>query len=221
MENCRIVTKIGEVIGRIEGDFRIFRGIPYAVCERFGYPKEVPYRGVFDATKTEKDCYQYSAFRDESEGPDSFYHKEFRSDRTFSYTEHEMCLNIITRKKAENDPVLVFIHGGGFETGTIGELPYGDTTEYAKRGIVFVSLGYRLNVFSLYEGNNFGFYDLEAGIRFVHDHIRDFGGDPSRIVLIGQSAGAMAIMDSSIRDVSRDSSMARSRCRAEAWSRRW
>jgi len=106
-----------------------------------------------------------------------------------------MTLNIITRAEASGDPVLVFIHGGSFENGNVGEYPYGTSTEYSKHGIVYVSLGYRLNVFGLYKSGNYGLHDMEFGLRWIKEHIADFGGDPERITIMGQSAGAMAVMD--------------------------
>ncbi|MBQ4374176.1 MAG: carboxylesterase family protein, partial [Erysipelotrichales bacterium] len=156
MQKVTIETSLGKVTGIEENDVWMFKGIPYAVTERFELPKPYPKWDEFDATDTEIDCYQYLTYRDESKGQDAFYHKEFRSDREFKFAESPMTMNIITKKNAKNHPVLVFIHGGGFETGTVGELPYGTCTEYAKHDVLFVSLGYRLNVFSLYECGNYG-----------------------------------------------------------------
>ena len=195
MSLITIGTGLGRVTGTENDGVCLFRGIPYAVTERFELPKPYPKWDEFDATRPETDCWQYLAFRDESSGPDAFYHKEFRSDREFQFTESPMILNIAAAKGAKEQPVLVFIHGGGFETGTVGELPYGDCREYAKHGIVYVSLGYRLNVFSLYEGGNYGFHDMIFGLKWIKAHIADFGGDPERITVMGQSAGAMSIMD--------------------------
>jgi len=147
--------------------------------------------GVFDATIGETDCYQFSSYRKET----SFYAKEFRSGRTFTYSEDFMTLNVVTPVEAKKLPVLVFIHGGGHETGTVGELPYGLCTEYAKRGMVYVSVGYRLNVFSMYDGKNYGLHDLIAAVKWLVENIEAFGGDASKITLMGQSAGAMSITD--------------------------
>ena len=195
MNRTEIETGLGKVIGTVDKGVCMYRGIPYAVTERFEAPKPYPKWDVFDATEIETDCYQYLTYRDESTGPDAFYHKEFRSDQEFKFAESPMTMNIIARENAEKDPVLVFIHGGGFETGTVGELPYGTCTEYAKHKIVFVSLGYRLNVFSLYESGNYGLQDMVFGLRWIYDHIADFGGDPDKITIMGQSAGAMSIMN--------------------------
>ena len=195
MNRIEINTGLGRIIGTVNKGICMYRGIPYAVTERFEEPKPYPEWDVFDATQTETDCYQYLTYRDESEGPDAFYHKEFRSDQEFKFAESPMTMNIIASENAKDHPVLVFIHGGGFETGTVGELPYGTCTEYAKHNIVFVSLGYRLNVFSLYESGNYGLQDMVFGLKWIKEHIADFGGDPDKITIMGQSAGAMSIMN--------------------------
>ena len=188
-------TKCGKIKGYREKDVYLYRGIPYARTERFELPKPYLWEDVFDATIGESDCYQYSSFLDESKAEDTFYYDEFRSGKEFSYTEEYMALNIVAPVEAKNLPVLIFIHGGGHETGTIGEMPYGLCTEYAKRGIVYVSIGYRLNVLSLYDGKNFGLHDQVAATKWVYENIEAFGGDPTKITLMGQSAGAMSITD--------------------------
>ena len=58
-----------------------------------------------------------------------------------------------------------------------------------------MSLGYRLNVFGLYKSGNYGLHDMAFGLRWVKEHIADFGGDPDKITIAGQSAGAMSVMD--------------------------
>lgn len=195
MDTHIIEAKAGKIKGYQENDTYIYRGIPYATTKRFELPTPYVWEGEFDATVGEMDCYQYSSFYDESKGDFSFYYEEFRSGRTFTYTEDYMTLNIVAPVDAKNAPVLVFIHGGGHETGTVGEMPYGLCNEYAKRGIIFVSVGYRLNVFSLYNGLNFGLHDQIAATKWVHENIEAFGGDASKITLMGQSAGAMSITD--------------------------
>ncbi|MBQ6389036.1 MAG: carboxylesterase family protein [Mogibacterium sp.] len=195
MDKITIETGLGKIIGTVENGVCMYRGIPYAVTERFRVPRDYPKWDVFDATGIETDCYQYLTYRDESQGPDAFYHKEFRSNQEFRFDESPMTMNIIVKENAVKHPVLVFIHGGGFETGTVGELPYGTCTEYAKHDVLFVSLGYRLNVFSLYETGNYGLHDMVFGLKWIRKHIKDFGGDPDRITIMGQSAGAMSIMN--------------------------
>lgn len=189
-------TACGAVKGIERENSILFRGIRYATAERFAHPKAIDrWEGVYDATQQELNCYQFDAFRPEEDGNGSFYYEEFRKGWKFLYEEDALTLNIVKPLQGEKCPVLVFIHGGGHETGTIGEMPYGDTEEYAKRGVLYVSVGYRLNVFSLYRSRNYGLYDQMTAIRWVHDHIADFGGDPECITVMGQSAGAMSVTD--------------------------
>jgi hypothetical protein len=107
-----------------------------------------------------------------------------------------MTLNVITRADAKKDPVLVFIHGGSFENGNVGEHPYGTSTEYAERGIAYVSLGYRLNVFGLYKSGNYGLHDMVFGLRWIKEHIADFGGDPEKVPAKALSVGIGTVTDS-------------------------
>jgi len=190
-----IRTSCGSVRGERREGSCLFSGIPYAETPRFEPPRPLRWEGVLDATGQETDCWQYAAFRDESKDENPFYYNEFRKGLTFQYEESPMRLTITTPEQAENCPVLVFIHGGGHETGTIGEPPYGRSREYAKRGVILVSVGYRLNVLHLYRSRNYGLMDQLAAIRWVHENIRAFGGDPDKITIMGQSAGAMSVMD--------------------------
>ncbi len=194
MEEIIFSCPCGEVKGQKSEDAFFFRGIGYAHTKRFEKPELIRnWDGVFDATKTEIDCYQKSSFIvDNKEG---FYAKEFRSNREFVYDETPMTLNIVTPSNEGKLPVLLFFHGGAFETGTVGELPYGTCRGYANRDIVFVSAGYRLNVFGLYGGENYILMDQIAAVDWVRENIASFGGNPDNITLIGQSAGAMCIMN--------------------------
>jgi len=195
MEDIIFECSCGKVKGAKLDKFYLFRGIPYAKTERCELPELIKKfdDDIFDATQEEIDGYQSSSFY--KEDPNFFYAKEFRSNRTFKYAESPMTLNIITSDNNKKKPVLIFFHGGGFETGTVGELPYGTCIEYAKREVVFVSVGYRLNVFGLYGGVNYGLADMVASVDWVIKNIEGFGGDPNKITIIGQSAGAMSIMD--------------------------
>ena len=221
MEEVIFECSCGKVKGQITAGTILFRGLPFAVTERFCPPKVIEHweDGFYDGTGIETDCFQRHSFEDESK---SFYYKEFRSGRKFRDAESPMTLNIVTPcpapsvQEAFSDdgagseggdavfippaagkrlPVLLFFHGGGFETGTVGELPYGTCPEYAKRDVIFVSAGYRLNVFGLYGGENYGLQDQIAAVDWVRSNIAGFGGDPENITIIGQSAGGMCIMD--------------------------
>lgn len=194
MEEIIFSCPCGEVKGQKSEDAFFFRGIGYAHTKRFEKPELIrKWDGIFDATKTEIDCYQKNSFYKESK--EGFYAKEFRSNREFFYDETPMTLNIVTPSNEGKRPVLLFFHGGAFETGTVGELPYGTCRGYAKRDVVFVSAGYRLNVFGLYGGENYILMDQIAAVDWVRENIASFGGNPDNITLIGQSAGAMCIMN--------------------------
>ena len=193
--NCFVSTKIGLIKGFEENDVQFFRGIPYAECERFEKPRPCSWNGILDATKVDTVCYQYDSFLDSSKKKNPFYFEEFYPDRECVYAESPLTLSVIKPKKAENCAVLVYIHGGGFVTGFIGDLPNAETTEYAKRDVILVAIGHRLNVFSLYDCRNLGLHDMVAGLKWVKENIASFGGDENRITVIGQSAGAMSVTD--------------------------
>lgn len=196
MSDCLVQTALGAIMGTQEADCRRFPAIPYAITERFTLPQPYgPWEVVLDARGEPKDCWQYASFRDEGASDFPFYYEEFRRGRRFQYAESPMYLSVTTPPEPKNCPVLVFIHGGGHETDMVGELPWGDSAEYARRGVILVSVGYRLNVFHLFRSQNYGLHDQVAAIRWVRAHIAAFGGDPERITLMGQSAGAMSIMD--------------------------
>ena len=99
-------------------------------------------------------------------------------------------------------PVMVWIHGGGFEMGS-GSSPLYDGTSFARDGVVFVSINYRLGAFgfldlgeldSSYTGSgNVGLLDQIAALEWVRDNIAGFGGDPGRVTILGESAGAMSV----------------------------
>ena len=101
-------------------------------------------------------------------------------------------------------PVIVYIHGGSLQTGQPSYDQYRGE-EYAKRGIVFVSMGYRLNIFGYYADEalasesehhttgNYGTLDQIEALKWVNKNIADFGGDVSNITLAGESAGASSV----------------------------
>ena len=189
-----IKTKCGEVKGESENEVNIFRGIPFATADRFEMPKQYTWDGVFEANG-EIDCPQYGTYLDEAKKKNPFFYEEFRVGATFEYKESPLTLNIIAPNNGKKLPVIVFIHGGGFETGTVGELPYGTSIEYAKRNVILVSLGYRVNVFGFFRGKNLAIHDQIFGINWVKENIEAFGGDKDQIIIMGQSAGAMCITD--------------------------
>lgn len=93
-------------------------------------------------------------------------------------------------------PVVLWIHGGAFERGGAALRIY-DGTPFARDGVVFVSINYRLGAegFSVLDGvpRNLGLEDVAAGLRWVHDEVKAFGGDPERITIMGESAGGALV----------------------------
>ena len=181
-----------------------FLGVPYARAGRFEYASLVEsWSGVLDATRPGLACPQNRAWHEHLENPTRrFYKKEFREGSVFSYGEDCLNLNIFTPKRAKNCPVVLFIHGGGFDSGINSEDPF-DGAGLAARGIVTVFINYRLGPLGWLthekieerygRDGNFGLDDQLTAIRWVKAHIASFGGDGENITLLGQSAGAISI----------------------------
>ncbi len=187
----------------IPSGIRVFKGIPYAappIGNLRWRPPTPPakWTGVRQADKFSDSCMQ--ALR-RTGYP---WTKEFMVQNEAS--EDCLCLNVWTGAKAasEKRPVLVWIHGGGFVEGS-GEIITYDGEELAKKGLVVVTINHRLGVFGFYThpeltkespqhaSGNYGLLDCVAALQWVQKNIAAFGGDPNRITIAGQSAGAAAV----------------------------
>ncbi len=195
-------TSCGRVRGLENETHLEFRGIRYAEAKRFEYPVAVKkWEGIYDATGFGACCFQHRAFENDAE-VNPFYHKEFRKGLTFTYSEDCLFLNIWTPKEAENCPVLLFIHGGSFTGGSADE-GHISGKAFAEKGIITVAINYRLGPYGFCSHpdlaeekgicGNYGLFDQTAAIQWVVDNIEGFGGDPKKITLMGQSAGAMSV----------------------------
>ncbi len=179
-----------------DGTIRIFSGIPYAAPPvgdlRWRPPRPVvPREGVRDATKPGPACMQGRMF-----GDISFDQK----------SEDCLTLNIHApaATKAGRLPVMVWIHGGGFQAGG-GAEPRHDGQAFARKGVVLVTINYRLGVFGFLAhpdltkeserraSGNYGMLDQVAALRWVKDNIAAFGGDPANVTIFGESAGSFAV----------------------------
>lgn len=122
-----------------------------------------------------------------------------------SVSEDCLYLNVWTAAKNDKEkrPVMVWIHGGAFVGGMTGT-PMFDGTKFAKKGVVLVSIAYRLGVFGFMAhpelsresgkgSGTYGIQDMIAGLRWVKNNIAQFGGDPSRVTIFGESAGGIAV----------------------------
>ena len=120
-----------------------------------------------------------------------------------SPSEDCLTLNIWAPPNGGNHrPVMVWLHGGGYTSGS-GSAPLYDGTALAARGVVVVTINYRLGrfgffahpeLFSAGEGANFGLLDQRAALRWVQRNISAFGGDPHRVTLFGNSAGGESVL---------------------------
>lgn len=189
-------TGAGRLTGRMAGGVLAFRGVEYAAPpvgeRRFRLPSAVePWAGVRDAAVPAPPLPQPSRTLpglDHRPILGSGWHGEPPS----------LTLNVWTPELSPSTrcPVLVFVHCGGFASGT-PNTPLYDGTALARAGIVCVTVAYRLGC----EGflalddapRNLGLHDVLFALRWVRAEIDAFGGDPSRITLAGQSAGAMAV----------------------------
>lgn len=169
-----------------------YYGIPYAiVADRFGAPEAAPaWAGVLDATTPGPTAPQ---------GERSFAGTDMSAilgtgwDRGSDY----LTLNIWSaNSNGPAMPVMVYVHGGGFLSGS-GHASMYDGTDFARDGVVLVTLNYRLGAIGWLDlpgaPRNRGLLDVIAALRWIRDHIDEFGGDPDNVTLFGQSAGAMLI----------------------------
>lgn len=172
----------------------MFLGIPYAeppVGERRFAPAvpRAPWTGKLDALQPGPACPQTPWALERLVGGEPGGHDE-----------DCLRLNVWTPKGADGLPVMVFVHGGSFLHGS-GTAPWYDGTRLAaRRGVVVVTLNYRLGGLGFLDlpGNqveepNLGLGDQLAAVEWVRREIETFGGDPSRVTIFGESAGAISI----------------------------
>lgn len=135
-----------------------------------------------------------------------FYSKEWHVDPDIPMSEDCLYLNIWTPAESPDEklPVFVWYFGGGLQCGYTSEMEF-DGERIARRGIVVVSVNYRVNVFGFLSHPeitkessdspaNFGHLDQRAGLLWTYRNIAAFGGDPNKITIGGQSAGGMSVM---------------------------
>lgn len=175
--------------GKVRGASGTFRGIPYAHQERFQPPTPVPaWAGVRDALEPGPAAMQPPSRLDPAIGP-----------VTLPQSEDCLSLNVFTPSTTGSRPVLVWFHGGAFTTGS-GGMPWFDGTRLAlEADVVVITANYRLGVlgFLALDGvfsANRGTADQIAALEWVRDNIAAFGGDPARVTVAGQSAGALSAL---------------------------
>jgi len=187
-----VATTRGRVRGFTRGGTAVFLGIPFAQAPvgplRFAAPAPVePWNGELDAT-----AYGPTAQRGDT-GITLIPEPSVPGDATLN-------VNVFAPRDATPDaalPVLVWIHGGGFVSGSPASRWY-DGDAFARHGVVSVVISYRLGFdgFGAIDGapSNRGLRDQIAALGWVRDEIRAFGGDPSRVTIAGQSAGGGSVL---------------------------
>jgi para-nitrobenzyl esterase len=177
---------------------RLFRGIPYAAPPvgdlRWRPPQPVEaWQGVRAADHFSNVCMQPATATDGNAWREGLV----------PMSEDCLYLNVWTPATSENAklPVMVFVHGGGNNRGAASENQY-DGAYLAKKGVVYVSLNYRMNVFGFlahpdltresvhHASGNYALLDQIAALQWVQKNIAKFGGDPNSVMLFGHSAGA-------------------------------
>jgi para-nitrobenzyl esterase len=204
-QNNIVKIENGAVEGAVtEGGIRTFKGIPFAQPPvgnlRWKAPQPAQnWEGV-------KKCTAFSASpMQDSPRPFMFWSSEFLIPQE-PISEDCLYLNVWTgaKKEKEKRPVLVYIYGGGFRSGGTACSIY-DGAAMAKKGVVFVSINYRVGVFGFlvhpelsaeadYKASgNYALLDMIAALKWVQKNIAAFGGDPKNVTIAGQSAGAFGV----------------------------
>ena len=201
-------TENGIVKGLPAADPRItsFKGIPFAAApvgkNRWRAPQPAEnWEGV-------REAFEYGPISMQSTpglGTD-IYCREWHVDPEIPMSEDCLYLNIWTGAKSTDEklPVLVWYFGGGLQWGYTPEMEF-DGERIARRGVIVVSVGYRLNCFGFLAHpeltaeapeapTNFGNLDQKAGLEWVIRNIAAFGGDPKNITIAGQSAGGGSVL---------------------------
>ena len=187
-----------------DGVIRIFKGIPFADPPtgdlRWKDPQPVsPWKGVRACTNFGPSPMQATPERF------SMWTEEYLIPKE-PIGEDCLYLNVWTPAKTakEKKPVLVWIYGGGFQSGG-SAVPIYDGEAFARRGVVFVSINYRVGIFGFFShpdlskesphasSGNYGLLDQIAALKWVQQNIATFGGDPTNVTIAGQSAGSMSV----------------------------
>ncbi|HEV2267920.1 MAG TPA: carboxylesterase family protein [Steroidobacteraceae bacterium] len=198
----------GSLAGVAQGTADAYLGIPYAAPpvgrNRWRAPQPAPYwQGVRPATRFAANCWQHI----DPAGVGPWTHEYFPQGRA---SEDCLYLNIWTPAPdlRHRLPVLVWIPGGGFVSGS-GSVALYNGARFAEQGIVVVTINYRVGLFGFFvtpalaaeavrehePPGNYGLQDMIAALHWVQRNIAAFGGDPDAITVGGQSAGAMSVHD--------------------------
>ncbi len=194
-----VETKNGRLRGFKQRDIYNFLGVQYGDCERWQTATMVqPWKGI-------KNALQFGN-RSFPAGPFTPWDTCGVAHEAYAYSEDCLNVNIWTTsiEKTAKKPVMVWMHGGGFATGSAMEMQAHDGENLSRFGdVVVVGINHRLNVFGFldmskfgekYENSgNCGISDLVLALQWVHDNIESFGGDPDNVLIFGQSGGGQKV----------------------------
>ena len=210
----KLIDTVSVTGGKLQGvltenpEVMIFKGVPYAAPPvgdlRWKAPQPViPWDGVkvadtFGAPSVQR-----------GRQPGSFYYKEFQPEPLPPPSEDCLFLNVWAPAKTVGHPeaklpVAMWIHGGAYAGGCGNDVAF-DGEAWVTRGVSLVTINYRLGMLGFFShpeltaengyggSGNQGIYDQLAAIKWIHDNIAQFGGDPDQLTIMGQSAGAGSV----------------------------
>lgn len=197
---AKIHTDEGWIAGKVMASgVRAWLGVPFAKPPvndlRWKPPQPISWEGVWTADRKMPECMQVLR-------PHNINHY-FGEEAT---SEDCLYLNVWAPPRSRADaklPVIVFIYGGGGTIGSASSEMY-DGEHMAKKGVVFVTMGYRVGILGWMahpeltkeqggHSGNYGYLDQNAALKWIHDNISLLGGDPGRVTIAGQSAGAGSV----------------------------
>ena len=197
-------TQYGKVRGFVDGGVLTFKGVPYGQTTA-GVNRWLPAKPPTPWTD------EYPALVYGANCPQNL-HTWTSAEQTFIQdwddgwqSEDMLKLNIWTPSLTGRRPVMFYMHGGGFSFGSSYELPSHEGAQMARNhDVVQVSVNHRLNILGFFDVSeiggqayedsvNVGMTDLVAALRWVHDNIENFGGDPDRVMIYGQSGGGSKV----------------------------
>ena len=194
-----VTTPAGKLRGEAVGTLNVFKGIPYAMpptgANRWKPAAAMkPWSGERDARQFGAACVQPPS------RPGSLY-----ADNVGPTSEDCLFLNVWAPKNARKAPVFVWIYGGALSSGASNLSMY-DGAKLASRGVVFVSINYRLGILGYLAhpqlsaesaqgiSGNYGLQDQIEALRWIQRNIAAFGGDPDNVTIAGESAGGLSVM---------------------------
>jgi para-nitrobenzyl esterase len=202
-QSVTAATAAGPVMGRVTGDAIAFSGIPYARAERFCRPEPAsPWSEPLDATAPGPRAIQGGEGDPELGGiPTDLLRYFTGGTNPLAEAMNEDCqvLHIVTPALDHAArPVLVYVHGGGFDSGSAATVLRASRLA-VEEDVVVVGINHRLNVFGFLrldefpDSANAGLLDIVEGLRWVRANIGGFGGDARNVTLFGESGGGMKI----------------------------